>query len=78
VVVLQRRLRLAGRVIESSRAHLDAALRQKIYAPLGLKHTVTLPEEALLFRTAAGHVDVAGDPVLAPVWQLPGRSARPG
>ena len=38
----------------------DAALREKIYAPLGLTHTVTLPEEALLFRTAAGHVDVIG------------------
>jgi CubicO group peptidase (beta-lactamase class C family) len=40
----------------------------KIYAPLGLTHTVTLPEEALLFRTAAGHVDVSAEPVLAPVW----------
>ena len=68
---------LAGRVIEKlTGLTWDAALRQKIYAPLGLKHTVTLPEEALLFRTAAGHVDVAGDPVLAQVWQLP-RSLGP-
>jgi dipeptidyl aminopeptidase/acylaminoacyl peptidase/CubicO group peptidase (beta-lactamase class C family) len=68
---------LAGRVIEKlTGLTWDAALRQKIYAPLGLKHTVTLPEEALLFRTAAGHVDVTGDPVLAQVWQLP-RSLGP-
>jgi CubicO group peptidase (beta-lactamase class C family)/poly(3-hydroxybutyrate) depolymerase len=68
---------LAGRVIEKlTGLTWDAALRQKIYAPLGLKHTVTLPEEALLFRTAAGHVDVTADPVLAPVWQLP-RSLGP-
>jgi dipeptidyl aminopeptidase/acylaminoacyl peptidase/CubicO group peptidase (beta-lactamase class C family) len=68
---------LAGRVIERlTGLTWDAALRQKIYAPLGLTHTVTLPEEALLFRTAAGHVDVTGDPVLAPVWQLP-RSIGP-
>ena len=68
---------LAGRVIEKlTGLTWDAALRQKIYAPLGLKHTVTLPEEALLFRAAAGHVDVTGDPVLAPVWQLP-RSLGP-
>ncbi|MCW2893090.1 MAG: serine hydrolase [Actinomycetia bacterium] len=68
---------LAGRVIEKlTGLTWDAALRQKIYAPLGLKHTVTLPEEALLFRTAAGHVDVTGDPVLAPAWQLP-RSLGP-
>jgi dipeptidyl aminopeptidase/acylaminoacyl peptidase/CubicO group peptidase (beta-lactamase class C family) len=68
---------LAGRVIEKlTGLTWDAALRQKIYAPLGLKHTVTLAEEALLFRTAAGHVDVTGDPALAPVWQLP-RSLGP-
>jgi dipeptidyl aminopeptidase/acylaminoacyl peptidase len=68
---------LAGRVIEKlTGLTWDAALKQRIYEPLGLKHTVTLPEEALLFRTAAGHVDVTGDPVLAPVWQLP-RSLGP-
>src|SRR3984957_11667314 len=64
---------LAGRVIEKlTGLTWDAALRERIYAPLGLKHTVTLPEEALLFRAAAGHVDTSGDkPVLAPVCQLP-------
>jgi CubicO group peptidase (beta-lactamase class C family) len=68
---------LAGRVIEKlTGLTWDAALKQKIYAPLGLKHTVTLAEEALLFRTAAGHVDVTKDPVLAPAWQLP-RSLGP-
>jgi dipeptidyl aminopeptidase/acylaminoacyl peptidase len=68
---------LAGRVIEKlTGLTWDAALKQKIYAPLGLEHTVTLAEEALLFRTAAGHVDVTEDPVLAPAWQLP-RSLGP-
>lgn len=68
---------LAGRVIEKlTGLTWDEALRQKIYAPLRLEHTVTLAEEALLHRTAAGHVDVTGDPVLAPVWQLP-RSLGP-
>jgi CubicO group peptidase (beta-lactamase class C family) len=68
---------LAGRVIERlTGLTWDEALRQRICQPLGLTRTVTLPEEALLFRTAAGHVDVTGDPVLAPVWQLP-RSLGP-
>ena len=68
---------LAGRVIEKlTGLTWDAALREKLFTPLGLKHTVTLPEEALLFRTAAGHVDVTAEPVLAPVWQLP-RSCGP-
>ncbi|WP_433219725.1 serine hydrolase [Dactylosporangium sp. CS-047395] len=68
---------LAGRVIE----HLtgmtwDAALRSRLIAPLGLEHTVTLPEEALLHRTAVGHLDAADGPRPAPVWTLP-RSAGP-
>ena len=35
----------------------DAALRDRLFKPLGLDRTVTLPEEALLFGTAVGHVD---------------------
>ena len=68
---------LAGRVIEKlTGLTWDEALKQRIYAPLGLKHTATLAEEVLLHRAAAGHVDVTSDPVLAPVWQLP-RSLGP-
>ena len=54
----------------------DAALRERIFTPLGLTRTVTLPEEALLFRAAVGHVDVAGQRHVAPVWGLP-RSVGP-
>jgi CubicO group peptidase (beta-lactamase class C family) len=68
---------LAGRVIEKfTGGTWDAAIRERIIAPLGLTHTVTLPEDALLFRTAAGHVDVNGERRLTPVWGLP-RSAGP-
>jgi hypothetical protein len=53
----------------------DAAIQQRLVAPLGLTHTGTLPEEALLHRAAVGHV---GDPpARAPsAWGLP-RSAGP-
>ena len=45
--------------------------------PLGLTHTGTLPEEALLHRAAVGHVsDVSAEPERAPVWDLP-RSLGP-
>ncbi|HJP76162.1 MAG TPA: serine hydrolase, partial [Pseudonocardiaceae bacterium] len=67
---------LAGRVIEQVTGKTwDEAIRERLFAPLGLTHTVTLPEEALLFRAAVGHV---GDetPTRAPVWVLP-RSAGP-
>ncbi|MGW0086582.1 serine hydrolase [Streptomyces sp. NPDC003393] len=68
---------LAGRVIEKlTGKSWDAALRERLFTPLGLNHTVTLPEEALLFRAAVGHLPSDGEPEPAPVWALP-RSAGP-
>jgi len=67
---------VAGRVIEKlTGTTWDAALRERLLTPLGLRHTVTLPEEALMFRTAVGHV--VTDPLtVAPSWSLP-RSVGP-
>jgi CubicO group peptidase (beta-lactamase class C family) len=68
---------LAGRVIEKlTGGTWDEAVRTRIVGPLGLKRTVTLPEEALLHRAAVGHVDGPDGPMRAPVWQLP-RSLGP-
>lgn len=68
-----------GRVIEKVTGKVwDAILRERLILPLGLTHTNTLPEEALLFRTAVGHMTPkpGADPQVAPVWVLP-RSAGP-
>ena len=56
----------------------DAAIQQRLIQPLGLEHTGTLPEEALLHRAAVGHVGEAGaEPQRAPsAWGLP-RSRGP-
>ncbi|MCL7380529.1 serine hydrolase [Streptomyces sp. 35G-GA-8] len=69
---------LAGRVIEKLTGKTwDTALRERLIVPLGLTHTVTLPEEALLFRAAVGHVSAGGEePEPAPVWLMQ-RSAGP-
>jgi CubicO group peptidase (beta-lactamase class C family)/dienelactone hydrolase len=69
---------LAGRVIEKlTGGTWDAAIQQRLVAPLGLTHTGTLPEEALLHRAAVGHVGEGGEPPKrAPAWVLP-RSAGP-
>ncbi|MFF5076010.1 serine hydrolase domain-containing protein [Actinoplanes sp. NPDC000266] len=68
---------LAGRVIEKlTGGTWDAALRERIIGPLGLEHTVTLPEEALMHRAAVGHVTNDGEQAVAPVWGIP-RSAGP-
>ncbi|WAE75780.1 serine hydrolase [Streptomonospora nanhaiensis] len=66
-----------GRVIERlTGGTWDAAMREALFAPLGLTHTGTLPEDALLHGAAVGHVRGLPDPVRAPVWGLP-RSMGP-
>jgi CubicO group peptidase (beta-lactamase class C family) len=68
---------LLGRVIEGvTGGTWDKALRERLFEPLGLEHTVTLPEEALLFAAAVGHVDEEGTQRLASVWVMP-RSVGP-
>jgi CubicO group peptidase (beta-lactamase class C family)/predicted alpha/beta-fold hydrolase len=50
-------LSVAGRVIEKlTGGTWDAAVRARLFGPLGLRRTGTLPEEALAHRTAIGHV----------------------
>ena len=48
----------------------DQAMRDRLFTPLGLARTVTLPEEALLHSAAVGHVDVDGEQVPSPTWGL--------
>src|SRR5262249_51238539 len=70
---------LAGRVIEKlTGGTWDAAIRERLIAPLGLEHTGTLPEEALLHRAAVGPVGEPGSELSrAPsAWGLP-RSVGP-
>jgi dipeptidyl aminopeptidase/acylaminoacyl peptidase/CubicO group peptidase (beta-lactamase class C family) len=64
---------LVGRLIEKVTGQTwDAAIRDRLFTPLGLTHTVTLPEEALLFGAAVGHVAEGGaPPAKAPAWGLP-------
>ncbi|GAA3238470.1 serine hydrolase domain-containing protein [Actinocorallia longicatena] len=60
---------ILGRIVERLTGQVwDAALRTQIIEPLGLRHTVTLPEEALLYRTAVGHLGKETAPT--PKWGL--------
>ena len=72
---------LLGRLIEVlDGGTWDQSLQARLVEPLGLAHTVTLPEEAILERAAVGHLATDGSRVKT--WQLPrsigpaGRSAR--
>jgi CubicO group peptidase (beta-lactamase class C family) len=65
---------VAGRVIEVlTGTQWDQAMRERLFVPLGLKQTCTLPEEALLHRTAVGHMEPepGADPEVASRWVLP-------
>ena len=68
---------LLGRVIEVLDGKTwDQAMKDRLFTPLGLTHTVTLAEEAILFAAAVGHVEADGQQVPTPVWDLP-RSVGP-
>jgi CubicO group peptidase (beta-lactamase class C family) len=71
---------VAGRIIEViTGLPWHEALMHRIIGPLGLAHTVTLPEEAILFRVAVGHIDASLEddtPTVHPTWMLP-RSLGP-
>jgi CubicO group peptidase (beta-lactamase class C family) len=71
-------LSLAGRVIEKvTGAVWDQVMGERLFTPLGLSHTATLAEEAILFRASAGHLTgEQGRPEVAPVWAIP-RSSGP-
>ncbi|MCT9087758.1 beta-lactamase family protein [Streptomyces sp. ASQP_92] len=68
-----------GRIVEVlTGTTWDQALKDLLLTPLGLTHTMTLPEEALAFRTAMGHLGEYGHaPEPAPAWDLMPRSAGP-
>ncbi|MEV6047059.1 serine hydrolase domain-containing protein [Streptomyces xanthochromogenes] len=68
-----------GRIVEVLHGTTwDQALKDLLLTPLGLDRTMTLPEEALRFRAAMGHLGEYGkDPEPAPAWDLMPRSAGP-
>src|SRR4051794_33461926 len=69
-----------GRLIEKvTGLGWDAALRDRLLLPAGLTSSVTLPEDALLFRTAAGHVvGEDGKPVPVKQWGMQRSTAPAG
>jgi hypothetical protein len=70
---------LLGRVIEVVTGQVwDTAIRERLFAPLQLTHTATLPEEVLRFRAAIGHISPSGELVTAPIWGLPRTAGPPG
>src|SRR4051794_11037905 len=62
-----------GRLVEVVRGKpFGACLREHLFTPLGLTHAAYGADEAILFRTAVGHMEPEPDAPLqpAPVWAL--------
>lgn len=63
---------VAGRLIEKlTSMTYDRAIAELLFEPLGLSHSCTLPEDALKFRAAYGHVPGENGLELAPVVSTP-------
>ena len=69
---------LAGRIVEQvTGTAWDDVMRTRLFEPLGLAHTVLLPEDAIRYRAAVGHTtDECGEPRPFGTYQLP-RSGGP-
>ncbi|MBP2478804.1 CubicO group peptidase (beta-lactamase class C family) [Crossiella equi] len=68
-----------GRLVEVLRDKPFAqVLRERLITPLGLAHTASGAEEAILFRAAVGHLPGPGGPVAAPVWSIAASNAPAG
>jgi CubicO group peptidase (beta-lactamase class C family) len=73
-----------GRLVEVLRGKpFDQALREHLFAPLGLAHAATDAASAILFRAAVGHLpgdpaDPDAYPAPAPVWSLVKSNAPAG
>ena len=70
-----------GRLVEVLRGRpFDECLTEHLFTPLGLTHAATSPYEAILFRTAVGHLDPGPDgvPVPAPMWAMAPSNAPAG
>jgi CubicO group peptidase (beta-lactamase class C family) len=61
-----------GRIVETlTGMPWHVALHERLIKPLGVTHTLTLPEDALLHRTAAGHtVGLDRKITLVPRWSI--------
>ena len=70
---------IMGRVIAEVTGQVwEDAMQRYLFDPLGLTHTVTLPEQALLFDTAVGHSAGLPEPKVIGRWCLDRGNAPAG
>ncbi|KUG51636.1 hypothetical protein AVL62_10030 [Serinicoccus chungangensis] len=72
-------LSVAGRIIEvvTGRTY-EQAMAELIFGPLGLEHSLFLPEDVMTHRFAVGHVPAGETMAVARPWSMPRGSAPAG
>lgn len=72
-------LSVAGRIIEVvTGSGYEQAMRELIFAPLGMEHSLFLPEDVMTHRFAVGHVPAGETMAIARPWNMPRGSAPAG
>jgi CubicO group peptidase (beta-lactamase class C family) len=70
---------LAGRVIEAVTGKTyEAALKDLVLAPLGLKHSFLFPPDVMTYSFAVGHTTIADETIVLRPWQLTRASGPAG
>ena len=63
-----------GRIVEVLNGQVfEDVMRERLFVPLGLEHSVSFADEAIVHPTAVGHVPDPNDPgklVVSPIWGL--------
>ena len=63
---------LAGRMLEVVRDQpFEEAMRELLFTPIGLGHSVFFADEAITYRAVAGHIVRDGTAEVASLWELP-------
>jgi len=70
---------LAGRVVEVALDRpIEDAMRERLFAPLGLERTFLFADEVITYRVASGHNVFEGQPRVGRPWAIPRASSCVG
>jgi len=62
---------VAGRILEVVRDQpFEDAMNELLFTPIGLEHSVWFADEAIRYRTVAGHTIRDGTAAVAPLWEI--------
>ncbi len=71
VLVQQRRVLRAAHIIETIRGKpFEDVIRERVFAPLGMRTSFYFPEDCMTYRVATGHIVTREGPKIARRWHM--------